>query len=319
VKLIHLLNIRLNRHGILKTMILTPTLPISVIIPNLHSPIIDKVVDAVLRQDFGGEFEIIVVGQDNYHLLSGCKDKRLSCIQIKNAGNPSIARNIGIKRARGKILFFLDADCLVPRTWMRTLFLNHHKDKPMVVGGSFSLELGKSDNHWQFCDNFIHFYIIDSRRPKGIVRDLFTANLSMPRIIIEKIGMFNEHLVTGEDKEYCFRVMQAGYPLLFEPKAQAIHRSSRMRFCSILQHSYSWGLNSLKVRLKYAHMEKVPVYMTSAFSLFLMTVPIAFGTTVKIYMTHPFYLRYVHIFHIIFLSKMFWCFGALTYLKKIHA
>ena len=43
---------------------------LSIIIPNLHSPIIDQTIESLLRQETNYSFEIIVVGQDKFQLVN---------------------------------------------------------------------------------------------------------------------------------------------------------------------------------------------------------------------------------------------------------
>ena len=46
-----------------------PSPEISIIIPNLHSPIVDQTIKSVLAQETDFSYEVIVVGQDRYGLV----------------------------------------------------------------------------------------------------------------------------------------------------------------------------------------------------------------------------------------------------------
>jgi len=288
---------------------------VSVIIPNLHSPIIDNVVESVLRQKYKGKLEIIVVGQDKFRLLDRFKKRGLiKIIETEKPLIPSIARNIGIKMAKGDYLFFLDADCLVGPHWLSCLLKNYDSNDNQVVGGSIIIE--KSGNFWRLCDNLAHFYAISARQKKKNLINLATANLSVPRKIIKKVDRFDETLVAGEDKDYLLRIFKAGYTLTFEPKAGAIHLSSRTNFFSVLKHSYFWGPYSLKVRLRYQDIEFLPFFMKNRLSLILMAPIIALGSTLRVFRTSFFHWRFFYTFPIIYISKFFWCLGA--GIKKIN-
>lgn len=289
---------------------------VSIIIPNLHSPMIDQVINALLKQKYKGKFEIIVVGKDKFNLLKQFKKhSQIKIITTKKPAIPSRARNIGIKKAKGEYLFFLDADCLVQPDWIFQLLKNYDTDNNRVVGGSFCLE--KSDNFWRFCDNLSHFYAVSSRLKKGQVKGLTSANLSIPRAILKKVGKFNESLVAGEDREYCMRILRAGYLLIFEPSAEVIHLSQRTSLLSVLRHSYFWGPYSLKVRLKYSDIERVPFFMKNRLTLILMAPIIALGSTIRVFTRSPSHLLYLYTLPIVYLSKIFWCLGAFVGLKKI--
>ena len=80
----------------------------SIVIPNLHSPRIGEVLDALCRQegvDSAG-YEILVIGRDMYGLVKKHEagDKRVRFLESERDLNPAEARNRGIKAARGKLI-----------------------------------------------------------------------------------------------------------------------------------------------------------------------------------------------------------------------
>lgn len=87
---------------------------ISVIIPFYNQ--VDWLIEAiqsVLKQTFDN-FEVIVVDDgstENLDKVFDCKDPRILYVQQNNQGR-SVARNRGLKIARGKYIAFLDADDL---------------------------------------------------------------------------------------------------------------------------------------------------------------------------------------------------------------
>ena len=88
---------------------------ISVIIPAFNvAAWIEGTIDSVLRQDFK-DWELIVVDDGSTDETPAIidriasQDSRISVIRQANAG-PGVARNVGIDRARGDYLAFLDAD-----------------------------------------------------------------------------------------------------------------------------------------------------------------------------------------------------------------
>lgn len=85
----------------------------SVVIPAYNAENhIKRTLASVLQQSFS-DFEIVVVNDgstDNTTaVIKECADKRISIIEIENSG-VSIARNTGIRHAKGKYIAFLDAD-----------------------------------------------------------------------------------------------------------------------------------------------------------------------------------------------------------------
>ena len=85
---------------------MTSKLQISVIIPNLHSPIIDQTLESVLAQEIDVPYEVIVVGQDKFDLVA--QYKNVQFIQTPKPVGAAEARNIGIRQSQGEWLFFID-------------------------------------------------------------------------------------------------------------------------------------------------------------------------------------------------------------------
>jgi glycosyltransferase involved in cell wall biosynthesis len=83
----------------------------SIVIPNLHSPRIGEVLEALRRQERVNRsiYEILVVGRDKYGLVMKhvADDKRIRFLESERDINPAEARNRGIKASRGKLVFLL--------------------------------------------------------------------------------------------------------------------------------------------------------------------------------------------------------------------
>ena len=86
---------------------------ISIVIPLYNKGfIISETLDSVLAQTFT-DFEIIIVNDgstDNgFEIVSQFSDKRIKLFQQQNKG-AAAARNLGIEKATGELIAFLDAD-----------------------------------------------------------------------------------------------------------------------------------------------------------------------------------------------------------------
>src|SRR3990170_6877912 len=110
----------------------------SVVIPNLNSPRIGEVLDALCRQEgVNGAYEILVVGRDRFGLVKQHEKKgeKVRFLESERNLNPAEARNLGIRAARGRLVFFIDADCVPVERWMTTLLKTYSEGNP-VVGGA---------------------------------------------------------------------------------------------------------------------------------------------------------------------------------------
>jgi glycosyltransferase involved in cell wall biosynthesis len=97
---------------------------ISVIIPTCNrSRLVKEAIDSVLRQTFN-DFEVIVVDDgstdDTRLVIEDISDPRVRYYYRENGGQ-SIARNMGLAKATGRYVAFLDADDLWPPHYLETV------------------------------------------------------------------------------------------------------------------------------------------------------------------------------------------------------
>lgn len=124
---------------------------ISVIVPFFNSaPYIDALVRSLKDQSFG-DFEAIIVddgstdgGAERLAQAIACLENVL-VMQGRHAG-PAAARNLGLDRARGEFLFFLDADdSLEPFALEHLIGIARMQAADWVIGGYRKVKLGSLD------------------------------------------------------------------------------------------------------------------------------------------------------------------------------
>lgn len=281
----------------------------SVIIPNLHSPRIGEVLEALYLQSGidSDEIEIIVIGRDKYGIVRKYEEngKHLRFLESERDLNAAEARNRGIIAAKGKLIFFIDADCIAPDDWMATLLKVYHEGYS-VVGGPIWFE---SSPFWILCDNVAHFHDLlpDIGRGPNKHFMLPTANLMIEKKVLDEVGIFDETYPPGEDFELAMRIRKGGYALFFEPKALVIHRPVRNTLKAVLDHSSGWARSSIKIRTMYSSILNTPWFLTQPLLLRILSPLIALAVTLKIFLKHPSVRRYWYTFPVVFLTKMVWC------------
>ncbi|GEM_PF-460975 len=142
---------------------------ISVIIPTYNE---EKVILDCLRSlddQFYKDFEVIVVDDGSIdktlEIISNFKTKRYELTVLKQLHRgPAMARNLGAKHAKGKILVFVDADMTFAKTFLGEL------SGPIIEGrtmGTFSkLEyVANNENIWSQCWGFNEGWVYEMRHP----------------------------------------------------------------------------------------------------------------------------------------------------------
>lgn len=142
------------------------------------------------------------------------------------------ARNLGIQAAQHAILAFCDDDMLAPPTWFGALI------RALVAAGPDTVVTGQ-------------VLAADEEQPGGFAPSLkvdetpalyegrvgqdvlWSGNMALYRSAVEVVGLFDErfgagaHFPAAEDNDLGFRLLEAGYRILYVPSAILYHRSWR--------------------------------------------------------------------------------------------
>ncbi len=182
------------------------TTAVSVVIPAHNAEAtLERALAAAVAQDYPpGRYEIIVVDNgsaDRTASIAARFAPRVRTIYEARRG-ASAARNAGIRAARHPYLAFMDADCIPERSWLRELVAAATgPDAADFVGGRIVAHAPRSAVE-TFAESImdqeraIRFY-----RPPSVV----TANMIVRRDLFERIGLFDESLLRGQDVDISFR------------------------------------------------------------------------------------------------------------------
>jgi glycosyltransferase involved in cell wall biosynthesis len=185
---------------------------VSVIIPTYNQAnFIDKAIESVLSQTYQ-DFEIIVINDgstDNTEeIIRGFKDKRVKYVKkYKNKGI-SVARNIGIKVARGKYIALLDSD----DEW-----LPEKLDKQIKILQDESPELGVVYSNLCYIDENgknMNRKLRNSKKAEGyIYEDLLEkycvgspSSFLIKKECFNRVGLFDDLLSGQEDWDMWIRI-----------------------------------------------------------------------------------------------------------------
>jgi len=282
---------------------------ISIIIPNLHSPIVGQTIESVLYQETELTYEIIVVGMDKYHLVENFED--VVFIQTPSPVGAAEARNSGIRQAKGEWLFFIDSDCIAQPGWIKTLSEAFQQGWKVVGGGVKTPQ----EPFWLLVYNLSMFHgslTTDNKKEKKF---LPTLNLAVHREVINKVGVMNESLLRGQDVDWTSRMTLAGYPLLFEPQAAIEHLPERQDLDALRKFNYRSGYYMIRVRHKYPQIFHMPTILKKPFVFKIFGPLIALITTVKIVLRSKEVRQHLNIVPYVYLQKLSWCQGAANSLE----
>jgi len=196
---------------------------ISVVIPVFNGGRkIRRCVQALRRQRTQRAYEIIVVDD-------GSTDRSLQWIRgdgirVFKQGNqgPAAARNLGVEKARGKIVLFTDADCEPLEDWIEQMVQPLEDPSISGVKGSYLSRQKKIvprfvqleyESKYEKMKRDCHIDFIDTYAAGFLKKDFLAA------------GKYDTRFPTAsvEDQELSFRMWEKGCRMVFNPEARVYH------------------------------------------------------------------------------------------------
>lgn len=200
----------------------------SVIIPTYRDwPRCLECLDALRNQALDSQlFEIIVVNNDP---SDPCPEVRRLApnVRVIEEGTPGsyAARNAGIAASSGIFLAFTDSDCRPTRNWLKAALdaAEAHGGAVRVTG---PIQIFRPDNCNELAYLYDRKFAFNQASPKRFEHAV-TANLVVARNTFERVGLFNDTMLSGGDFEWDGRAAQLGIGLVFEQNAIVCHPSRR--------------------------------------------------------------------------------------------
>lgn len=194
---------------------------ISIIIPSHNSEkTIQENIESLLDQDYKGKYEIIVVDSSRDKTLEILSQFPVKLIKQKPKG-PAAARNLGVKKSKGNIIVFIDADCVAPKNWLKSLLKPFSSKNVIAVAGTY-----KTKNKESSIARFVGYEIEQRHEKMKKFRNIdfvATYNCAYRKKIFIKLGGFNEKFTQAEDVDLSFRIVKKGYKIRYQPSAYVYH------------------------------------------------------------------------------------------------
>jgi len=194
---------------------------VSVILPARNADgNIAAALDAISRQDYT-HYEVIIISDGSTDKTNGICQKYPYKLIVQEWQGTAAAENAGIVLSRGEILYFTDADVLMPPDTLRRV-VETLRSNPEVAGlsGCYSEEtLGA--NFFSIYKNALHRYVHQTNGRYTI--NLFGASSAIWKEAFENVGGFDPEQKVLEDVELGFRLVRAGYRILMAEDIEVTH------------------------------------------------------------------------------------------------
>ena len=139
---------------------------------------------------------------------------------------PAAARNTGLAACSTDFVAFLDSDVLPRRGWLEAL-LGHFCDPAVALVAPRIVALRNADNlvaRYEAVRSSLDLGLREAPVvPYGTVSYVPSAAIICRRTVLSEVDGFDETLKSGEDVDLCWRFIEAGARLRYEPIALVAH------------------------------------------------------------------------------------------------
>jgi cellulose synthase/poly-beta-1,6-N-acetylglucosamine synthase-like glycosyltransferase len=183
---------------------------------------IGKCLDSLERQTFK-DFEVIVVDDGSSDNTIGRANAYPKVRVLKqDHGGPAVARNNGAWAAKGKIIVFTDSDCILDSNWLGEMVKPFEDERIAGVQGRYKTRQKSIIARLIQLEIERSYERMANRR---FIDFMGTYSAAYRKKVFEEMQGFDTSfpIASGEDTDLSFRVSEAGYKMVFRPKAMVYH------------------------------------------------------------------------------------------------
>lgn len=204
-----------------------PNLFVSVIIPVFNdSERLQICLQALEQQTYPKElYEVVVIDNNSHEDIKNVASQFAQVVLTReNRPGSYVARNTGLTITKGDVIAFTDADCIPHSDWlMKGVAVLLSRSNVGLVAGRIDL-FAKDPNN----PNPIELYesiALSFPQDKFLKDDNFgvTANLFTFKKVLDDVGLFDETIKSGGDRQWGHRVFAKGYRQVYADDACVDH------------------------------------------------------------------------------------------------
>ena len=227
----------------------------SIIVPVYNRPDeVDELLASLCSQTLK-DFEVIIVEDGSQKPCKDVCDKYANILDLhyylKENSGPGQSRNYGVERAQGQYVIILDSDVVLPEDYLEAIdsAIGHQTPDIVAWGGPSFFTTGGIRGGKAKLDKFY---------PRSF-------NMGIRRDVYQELGGFSK-MRFGEDIDFSYRIVEAGYqPRLF-PDAWVWHKR-RTDFRKFFRQVYNSGIARVNLEKRHPGTLKLVHLLPMVFTL----------------------------------------------------
>ena len=245
----------------------------SIIVPVYNRPDeVDELLESLCSQTFK-DFEVIIVEDGSQKPCKDVCDKYADILALhyydKENSGPGQSRNYGAERAAGEWLIVLDSDVVLPEDYLQAV------DKGLTSGIKTDAWGGPDAAHPDFTPvqkaisySMTSFFTTGGIRGGKAKLDKFyprSFNMGIRREVYQELGGFSK-MRFGEDIDFSYRIVEAGYQTRLLPDAWVWHKR-RTDFRKFFRQVFNSGIARINLTKRHPGTLKLVHLLPTVFTL----------------------------------------------------
>ena len=246
----------------------------SIIVPVYNRPDeVDELLESLSNQT-QKDFEVIIVEDGS---IKTCKDvcnKYAGILvlyyYVKENSGPGQSRNYGVERAHGEYIIILDSDVVLPDGYLQAVdnFINFQSSDLVAFGGPDAAHPSFTPIQKAISYSMTSFFTTGGIRGGKAKLDKFyprSYNMGIRRDVYQQLGGFSK-MRFGEDIDFSYRIVEAGYKPQLIPEAWVWHKR-RTDFRKFFRQVYNSGIARINLEKRHPGTLKLVHLLPTIFTV----------------------------------------------------
>ena len=265
----------------------------SVVIPVYNRPDeVDELLESLSNQT-QKDFEVIIVEDGSVTPCKDVCDKYAGILVLhyyaKENSGPGQSRNYGAERAKGDYIIILDSDVVLPAGYLQAIDDELSQSPAEAFGGPDAAHDSFTPVQKAISYSMTSFFTTGGIRGGKAKLDKFyprSFNMGIRRDVYLQLGGFSK-MRFGEDIDFSYRIVEAGYkPRLF-PSAWVWHKR-RTDFRKFFRQVYNSGIARINLEKRHPGTMKLVHLLPTVFTVGVIALILisAVGRALMHYVDH---------------------------------